>query len=193
MKQELAMKAYISILCLICSFSTGVMADEDTKSLEQEAQKLIKSFSQALKFELKSAISTGGLEAGVKVCNLQAPVISQQVSQQGWSVQRTSLRTRNKHNEPDQWEYQTLLEFEQSKKDGSKISQLIKTEKTDKDFRYMKAIPTAGLCLACHGSDISPEVKKVIDRHYPNDSAVNFKLGDIRGAFTLLKELSKAE
>jgi len=184
------MKTYITLLCLICSISPAVIANEDTKALEREASYLIKSFSKTLKSELKSAINSGGLEAGVKVCNEQAPIISQQISKQGWSVQRTSLRPRNINNAANEWEYQTLLEFEQSKEDGMDITQLTKSLKTDDTFRYMKAIPTAGLCLACHGSQIAPNVKQVIDRHYPNDTAVNFKLGDIRGAFTLLKQLN---
>ena len=100
------------------------------------------------------------------------------------------MRPRNINNAAKGWEYQTLLEFKQSKEDGMDITQITKSLKTDDSFRYMKAIPTAGLCLACHGSQIAPNVKQVIDRHYPNDTAVNFKLGDIRGAFTLLKQLN---
>lgn len=187
------MKIYLSILCLVLCTSPAVMATEETKALEQEAQQLIKSFSQALKSELKTAISNGGLEAGVNVCNEQAPIISQQISKQGWSVQRTSLRPRNSKNKPDQWEYKTLVEFEQRKKDGSEIGQLTELLKTNDRFRYMKAIPTGGLCLSCHGKKISPKVKQIINHHYPNDTAINFTLGDIRGAFTLIKQLNTTD
>ncbi|MFT6919058.1 MAG: hypothetical protein ACJA2G_001693 [Cognaticolwellia sp.] len=54
-------------------------------------------------------------------------------------------------------------------------------------LRYMKAIPTGGLCLACHGSKLADDVSSKVNELYPNDQATGFKLGDIRGAFTLQK------
>jgi hypothetical protein len=53
----------------------------------------------------------------------------------------------------------------------------------------MKAIPTAELCVACHGSDLAPEREAQLDRLYPNDQARGFGADDIRGAFTLSKPL----
>ena len=58
-----------------------------------------------------------------------------------------------------------------------------------KTFRFMKAIPTAEVCLACHGSDITPEVAAAIDERYPDDMARGYSLGDVRGAFSLSKPL----
>lgn len=52
-------------------------------------------------------------------------------------------------------------------------------------FRYMRAIPTGGVCLACHGSDIAPEVKAAIAAAYPQDQATGFKMGQLRGAFSI--------
>ena len=53
----------------------------------------------------------------------------------------------------------------------------------------MKAIPTADLCLACHGESINPDIAAAIDEAYPEDQARGFKSGDIRGAFSLSKPL----
>jgi hypothetical protein len=53
----------------------------------------------------------------------------------------------------------------------------------------MKAIPTGEVCLACHGSDITPEVAAAIDERYPDDMARGYSLGDVRGAFSLSKPL----
>ena len=58
------------------------------------------------------------------------------------------------------------------------------------EFRYMKAIPTQELCLGCHGSNINPELSALINKTYPDDKAINFALGDIRGAFSLQKVIS---
>lgn len=171
----------------------SVTLEENNKHLlEQEAQKRIKAFSTSLKSQLKSAIEQGGLTAGVKVCSEQAPQIAEQLSTDGWIVGRTSLRTRNTSNTADQWELKTLADFEKLKQQGIEVNTLTKSSYDEQNFRYMKAIPTGGLCLACHGSTVAPEVKTVIKQYYPLDEAVGFNIGDIRGAFTLVKALQVA-
>ena len=52
----------------------------------------------------------------------------------------------------------------------------------------MKAIPAGAVCLTCHGNDIDPELKAQIDAFYPEDRATGFKLGALRGAFTISRE-----
>jgi cytochrome c553 len=53
----------------------------------------------------------------------------------------------------------------------------------------MKAIPTAAVCLNCHGTDVQPAVKKAISEYYPDDQAVGYSKGQIRGAFSFTKAL----
>jgi hypothetical protein len=53
----------------------------------------------------------------------------------------------------------------------------------------MKAIPTAELCLKCHGGDIDAKVAERLDALYPDDQARGYNQGDIRGAFTFRKSL----
>ncbi len=49
----------------------------------------------------------------------------------------------------------------------------------------MKAIPTGPVCLVCHGSELSPDVRAALDEHYPHDRARGYQLDDIRGAFSI--------
>jgi hypothetical protein len=58
-----------------------------------------------------------------------------------------------------------------------------------KHYRFMKAIPTGPLCLACHGTSVTPEVAASLHNLYPNDLATGYEFGDIRGAFTLSKPM----
>ena len=41
---------------------------------------------------------------------------------------------------------------------------------------------SARRCLACHGSEVSPEVREAIAARYPGDRATGFAVGDLRGA-----------
>ena len=56
-------------------------------------------------------------------------------------------------------------------------------------YRYMQAIPTAQMCLNCHGSELSGPVKESLQALYPQDQATGFRAGDLRGAFSLQKSL----
>jgi hypothetical protein len=42
-------------------------------------------------------------------------------------------------------------------------------------------------CLACHGSgdEITPSVRAAISRDYPQDQAIDFQEGDLRGAIVV--------
>ena len=106
---------------------------------------------------------------------------------------RTSLKTRNPNNAPDAWEARILEQFEALKAAGNPIDGMAYAEVVDTDgektYRFMKAIPTQEVCLACHGTDINPELAKAIDEAYPEDQARGYSAGDIRGAFTLSKPL----
>jgi hypothetical protein len=158
----------------------------------QEARSLVKTFGSDLKAALKPAMKTGGPVNAINVCHLQAGPISETVSaQSGWHVRRTSLKVRNSNNIPDEWELKTLLQFEQRKAAGEDLktmeySELI-TQQNQSISRYMKAIPTADLCLKCHGSQLDDAVTAKLKALYPDDQAVGFSLGDLRGAFSLQK------
>ena len=106
---------------------------------------------------------------------------------------RTSLKLRNPANMPDAWELKVLKTFEERKaagEDPAKIAYAeVVTQDGSKRFRFMKAIPTAELCLNCHGSELKPEVVKALDKYYAADKARGFNVGDLRGAFSLSKPL----
>ena len=188
MKKRLVLSAMCG-LAVTC----GVQGD-DAAQLTPEARGIVKQFFGALKGELEGATKKGGPVAAIAACNVRAPAISSQVSYDaGWDVGRTSLKLRNPENAPDAWEKAALERFEVRKAAGEALKNMEYAEIVEFDgqkaFRYMKAIPTAELCLTCHGSEIPAEVATQLDQLYPNDAARRFREGDIRGAFTLRKKL----
>lgn len=48
---------------------------------------------------------------------------------------------------------------------------------------YVEPILTQPLCLTCHGKVLAPEVAARIRELYPEDEAVGFEVGDLRGVF----------
>ncbi len=182
---------------LLCAFMTlhGTLAygsEQDT--LTKEARSVMKGFGMQLKSTLVSAMKHGGPVNALGVCNTKAgPITMKNARESGWNIRRTSLKLRNPSNKADAWELAVLKDFEKKKAAGANPKKLEFSAIIEKDgkklFRYMKAIPTAKPCLHCHGSSIKAPVTEKIAAHYPNDKATGFKLGDIRGAFSLSKEL----
>lgn len=174
-------------------FSHAAEADE-TEALRQ-ARTAAKDLGERLKGELVAAIKSGGPVTALQVCNTVAGDLAIQASKQhGLTVGRTALRVRNPNNAPDAYERKVLEEFLEKAASGADLSKLEHIEVVsgngEKTFRYMKAIPMAAQpCLACHGSELKPEVKAEISRLYPEDQATGFKPGELRGAFTISGKL----
>lgn len=181
---------------LLLSLSGLALADADTatvNALTSEAQQRIKGFSAELKAALQAAIADGGLANGVQVCKEQAPLIAETWSSDGWQIGRTSLKVRNSGNSADNWEQQILQDYAVKLANGIPPAQLNHAEIVQNGdselFRYMQPIMLDTLCVACHGSQLAEPVKQQVQQYYPNDMATGFTPGELRGAFTLQKQL----
>ncbi|MBK9586538.1 MAG: DUF3365 domain-containing protein [Alphaproteobacteria bacterium] len=126
-------------------------------------------------------------KSAIGICHEKAPEIVIDVSQDtNIILRRTSLRWRNPANAPDEWEAEILTKFEEQKSQGAKMENLTALKQTTEGLRFMRAIPTQGVCMTCHGDTIAPKISSKIKEYYPDDKAIDFKNGDIRGAFSIL-------
>jgi hypothetical protein len=167
---------------------------QDLEPRAEASRSAAKAFMQDLKAALQQAMKEGGPVNAIGVCNEKAPAIAAQISeQQGWRVGRTSLRVRNPSNSPDDWERSVLESFERRQRNGEAAKALehyeIARQNGEPVFRYMKAIPTAEICITCHGETIADEIAAKLKQLYPEDQATGYKPGDIRGAFTISQPL----
>lgn len=173
-----------ALLCISTPFVAAAESEIDPRVIE--SRKVIKEFGGKLIKELKHSLEEGGPVKAIKICNIEAPDIAAELSDKyEWDIGRTSLKTRNPNNNPDEWELAVLQQFEQRKQNGEPIAKLEYSEETKEGFRYMKAIPTKGLCLTCHGENIQEPLKATLSELYPQDRATDFKVEDIRGAFSI--------
>jgi hypothetical protein len=185
----------VLLLTAVVYHASAVAAGPQPASQLEASRATAAEFMTSLKGELMQAMQAGGPVNAVGVCHLRAPAIAADLGAlKGWQVGRTSLKVRNLANVPDEWERAALERFEQRKQDGADPATLEYYEVVEQDgkpvFRYMKAIPTAELCLTCHGATIDPAVAARLTELYPGDQARGYQVGDIRGAFTFIEPLS---
>lgn len=186
----------ITVLFFLSGFSSGAVSDEDVNRMNENLDKAHKVSSEllgTLKESLLLSLKEGGPEKAVPVCSKIAPAIAKNISEnEKLIVRRVSLRTRNAKNAPDEYEKGILRHFERLQKNNRlspdyEIHEEV-VENNKRKFRYMKPILVTQLCLNCHGkpAKINPKVLKVIKQYYHYDKAVNYNIGDVRGAVSVI-------
>ena len=194
-KRALMKHLVLGLCCALLTIDCHSDQKSDTEAEVSAAKAAIMELATALQSELKAAMQTGGPVAAIGVCNTQAMPITQKVAmERGLHLSRVSLNNRNPANLPNEWQAVVLKDFQQKQTEGKDIGSLAWSETVDVDgeqeFRFMKAIPTAAVCLACHGTALSPQVSQVLADLYPKDRATGYQAGDIRGAFVATRKLS---
>jgi hypothetical protein len=182
-----------AVLAESAAIPAPASSPQDPNPQIEEAKGLIKTFVGSLNGELERALKAGGPTAAITVCKERAPAIAADISaKSGWDVGRTSLKLRNGElNAPDDWERAVLTRFDARRAAGEPADTLAFAEVVEvngtRELRFMKAIPTAELCLVCHGTQMAPETVAALDDAYPGDLARGYRVGDLRGAFSLSK------
>lgn len=168
------------------------VSDQQTAELRSTAS----DFMQSLKSVLVKEIQTNGIVSAVSVCSDTAQALTNNIGhEKDVIIKRVSFRNRNPFNKPDEFESNTLKEFEAWFVNGELLPQTeivsIETENGRQFIRYIKPIFVQPECLGCHGSEneIPDGVKSLLNSKYPEDKAVNFKTGDLRGAISVKKEI----
>ncbi len=186
-------KIAVIIACISAFAAAPAMAKADMAALAKEGKGVMMKFGKTLKGELQAAVKAKGFGHAVEVCSVKAPEIAEKISaSEGWSVARSSHKLRNPHNAPDAFTAAVIKDFLARQARGEDPKAMVKTAIVEEDgkkvFRMVKAIPTGKLCLNCHGgAEVKPGVEAVLKEHYPEDKARGFKIGEMRGVFTLKK------
>ncbi len=180
---------------LILALMQDLGLAEDSPADLSKARAAIAGLGESLKSELMSAMASGGPVAAIEVCQTAAPALSKAAGDKGGLiVRRTALKVRNPGNAPDDFERRVLEDFAVKIMAGTPPGALehseVVTESGVRTLRYMKPIMMADQpCSVCHGGALADDVKAKVSALYPNDQAIGFEPGDLRGAFSVLQRL----
>ena len=164
-------------------------ADAGSNAPLDRAKAAAMAFSGRLRNRLQAAMAEGGPTAAVEVCHTEAPQIAAAVmAEHDLRLGRVAApgRNRNPAHAADDWRLTTLQAFQQAVDEGAAAGEQLAVVHEDLPegvvLRMMRGIATEPLCVACHGTEVAPEVRATILAHYPDDGATGFSLGDLRGA-----------
>jgi hypothetical protein len=140
--------------------------------------------------KLVAELREGGPAQAVHVCSEVAQEIAASQSKDGLHLRRVSLKVRNPQDTPDAYERAILEQMEQQHRDGELPEETIETvvEAGQREIRYMRPIVIQEQCLACHGerAALDPEIRAILGERYPDDQAVGYRVGDLRGATSVI-------
>lgn len=142
---------------------------------------------KVLSSKLKAAIQSGGPVAGIGVCSTEAMKLTDSISKaNNVVIKRTSLKYRNEKNTASNSERIILESWQTQIDNGTPIKPNIVRDNNG-EITFVAPIKLKNQCVVCHGNDdqVSPDVKLKLAEHYPNDTATNYKPGDLRGAWVI--------
>jgi hypothetical protein len=140
---------------------------------------------ERLSGRLLAVIQADGPAAAIDVCATEALPLTGEIAAQfrdGLVIKRTSTRVRNPQNAPDSLELQALAWFETEIAAGRAPAHYLQPESNDR-YRYYAPLRVATLCVQCHGPPdrIPAAVRSALAARYPQDRAIGYQEGDLRG------------
>lgn len=174
------------ILFLLCSLIfISCQQSKENKVFAEKGLEITDSTGKSLVGALTGAMQEGGISHALKFCNENALDITDKMSQKyGVKISRIAAKNRNENNYANEKELELLASWEEKIKNNEPLEPELLTK--DKKKIFYRPITTQGMCLSCHGTVgefISNENYEIIESLYPNDKAIGFEMGSLRGAW----------
>ncbi len=164
-----------AVLASLIALLAGCAVD-DTEP--PRGAQILAGFKSQLQSALQAGMSEGPVEA-IAVCRIQAPEIAGSLSRDGIRVGRASHRLRNPANIAPDWVKPILAGYLDAATDREPQEVTLPGNRSG----YVEPIVTQPLCLNCHGKALAPAVADKLGELYPDDQAVGFAVGELRGVF----------
>jgi len=136
---------------------------------------------QLLIGKLVAQVESSNFESAVRFCARNAQHLTDSMSQAfGYNIRRISPRNRNENNVLNHNDELAFAHFENSLKAGAMDKYFIPK---NAETYYAPILLGMPLCLQCHGKeeDRNAEAYTLVKQFYPNDKAINYDLGALRG------------
>lgn len=171
------------------------IADNKSKIEDQSVEEIYLKKGEEIAMATKSilgknlmtAINEKGTIHALSFCNNRALSLTDSLAPNYQAkVKRVSHKPRNALNLASNDELEILRQMKQKSESTEGQTRFIKFF-DDKIISY-HSIFINGMCLQCHGkvgAEILPETLQKIHEFYPNDKAIDYEEGDLRGMFVV--------
>ena len=162
---------------------------DDLEHFKTLGDKIVTETFSVFSGHLKTALEEGGVRSAVQYCSIKAiPLTDSLAREYGVSIRRVSDKYRNPDNKPNEIESDVLESFKIQMKDQQVIAPVIK-EIDNYHIAYFAPIIMLPQCLQCHGKlgeTLKRDDYSYLIGLYPEDQAIGYKTGDLRGLWSIV-------
>jgi hypothetical protein len=171
------MKRGLFLAATMCAVSL-MATDIDVQKQKAAAAELKKTMMGELKAKLNESPV-----AAVEFCSKNAMDITNSVAKKhNLNIKRVSKKNRNPINSADENDKKALAQFAENMARSGKPGEYVVV-----NGKYYEPLVTNEMCVVCHGKDanMASETAQKIKQLYPNDKAVGYGVGELRGAISV--------
>lgn len=189
---SLAMTILIAVSCQPDTAPEQVeLSSEETVKYLSKGNKIAAETQKTLGSNLMGAIKEGGVQNALTYCSLNALLLKDSLSKMHHvDIKRKSEKYRNPADKPNEVESKIIATYEKAALAGDLLKPIIKSIGRNQ-IAYYAPIMLGGLCLKCHGTvgeELTDSNYTFIQKLYPEDLAINYQSGDLRGIWSITFE-----
>lgn len=166
-----------------CQWNENSLSEAEKKEYREQGMPAIQATFKTLSGELMQAMKRGGVKEAIPYCQLSAyPLTDSIARKQGVELKRAAVRYRNPENKATAREAEVYARYQEQIQNGQSPKPVV--ERYEGVVSMYAPIVLQGQCVSCHGKvgeGITTENYEIIKAKYPDDRAVNFAPGDLRG------------
>lgn len=177
----------------ISLFMTGFLLSCQTELSERQKEEygskgkeMAQTTAEKMLAEVGKNMKEGGVAQAIPYCHAHASEITKEYSNTyNVDIKRTSHKVRNEKNAPNPREKDIIqMYLAQTPKDYKPVVE----KNTDGSVQFYAPIVLQQKCTVCHGelgSTMVYATDSIVKKLYPNDQAIGFKEGDLRGIWSI--------
>jgi len=167
------------------------ITDKQKQEYATKGNEISQATFKALSEKLTEQMKLGGPAQAIPFCNVEALPLTQQLSDQyDVTIKRTSDKLRNPTNKPSLRELEIINNYHKLISEKKEIMPIVEVDNNNNKHYYAPILLKAN-CLACHGKVdefVTVKTDSIIKLLYPNDKAIGYNEGDLRGIWSITFE-----
>jgi hypothetical protein len=186
MKNLLIVLVFMAILS--CDNS---LTDKEKQEYSDKGKEISQATFNALSEKLMEQMKMGGTAKAIPFCNVEAIPLTQELSEKhNVTIKRTSDKLRNQKNKPTEREFKIIDSYQKLISEHKEITSIVEMD-INNNKHFYAPINVKANCLVCHGKVgefVTVKTDSIIKSLYPNDKAVGYNEGDLRGIWSITFE-----
>ena len=168
----------ILLVFLAMAACDNSLSEKEKQEYANKGNEIAQASFKALSEKLTEQMKMGGPAKAIPFCPVEAIPLT---------IKRTSDKLRNQQNKPSERELEIINNYHKLISEKKEIAPIVEVDSNNKKH-YYAPITVKANCLACHGKVdefVSIKTDSIIKSLYPNDKAIAYNEGDLRGIWSI--------